>query len=190
MVGLLAEHGEADAALEHDVVPLGGRRPEAVDAARLEEPARDDLVQELVRVRVELARRRPDGGVVEDLREAPLQLPGVEEERPVDVLAQEREVGLDDPRPGEGGRRQVLRAPLDRRPVRARPLEREERLALLLAVELAQSCSCAARFSWSRRSRRSGSSRSETTPTTREASRTCSVGLAVGGRDLHRGVLA
>ena len=52
----------------------------------------DDLVEQLLRVVVQLARLGP----LEDRRELALQLPRVEEELPVDVLAQRREVGLDD----------------------------------------------------------------------------------------------
>ena len=50
----------------------------------------NDLVEERLRVVPELAR----GGLVEDLRELPLQLPRVEEELPVDVVAERGEIGL------------------------------------------------------------------------------------------------
>ena len=49
VVGLLPEHGEPEA-VEHDVVLLGVRRPEAVDTARLQRAGGGDLVEELVRV--------------------------------------------------------------------------------------------------------------------------------------------
>ena len=135
MVALLAQHRKAQAVRQRDVVALRGGRPEAVHAPCLQELAGDDLVQELVCVLVELAGRLADDRVVQDLGEAPLQLPGVEEESPVDVLAQDRQRRLHDAEARERGRRQVLGVPLDRRPVRARASEREQRLALLFAVE-------------------------------------------------------
>ena len=54
-------------------------------------PSRDDLVERGERVVVELARRR----MVEDRRELPLQVPGVEEELPVDVRDELGELRLD-----------------------------------------------------------------------------------------------
>ena len=86
-----------------------------------------------VRVVVELARLRP----LEDRRELALQLPGVEEELPVDVAARALEVGLDVARPGERRRRQVVEATRARGSP-ARLGEREQRLARALGVLLAQ----------------------------------------------------
>ena len=91
VVRLLAQHGEAHAAVEHDVVLLRARRPEAVDGPRREQPAGDDLVEQRVRRREEVARGLALDGVVEDRGVAALELPGVEEERPVDVAAQDRD---------------------------------------------------------------------------------------------------
>ena len=96
MVGLLTQHREADAAVEHDVVALGPRRPEAVDAARLQRSVGGDLVEQLVRGLEEVARDLALLRVVEDRRVAALELPGVEEERPVDVVAQHGDLLLDD----------------------------------------------------------------------------------------------
>ena len=79
-VRLLAEHREALAGRKHDVVALGLRGPEAVDAMSAEQPVADDLVQLRDGVVVELPRRR----LLENRRELPLQLPGMEEELPVD----------------------------------------------------------------------------------------------------------
>ena len=56
------------------------------------------LVEQGVRVVEELAR----GGLAEDRRVFALQLPGEEEELPVDHLAQRGQVRLDGPDPGEG----------------------------------------------------------------------------------------
>ena len=93
---LLAEEAEARLVVivDNDIVAVGRRRPEAVDAARLQELPVDDLVEQLERVVVELARR----GLLEDRRELALQLPRVEEELPVDVLAQRLERRLDEAR--------------------------------------------------------------------------------------------
>src|SRR5205823_2435743 len=70
-----------------DVVDLGARAPEPVDAARVELNA----IQERNSVVVELARSR----LLEDRRELPFQLPRVEEELPVDVVAQRCAVDVD-----------------------------------------------------------------------------------------------
>ncbi len=68
------------------------RGPEAVDAPRAASVAgRDDLVELGERVVVELAR----GRMLEDRREAALQVPGVEEELPVDVADELGERGRD-----------------------------------------------------------------------------------------------
>ena len=56
--------------------------PRAVSSSLL-----DDAVEQRPGVVVELARRRPVLRVIEDRREAPLQLPRREEERPVDERA-------------------------------------------------------------------------------------------------------
>ena len=110
MVHLLAEHREADTAFQHQVVSLGVRRPESVDPARLEGLRGHDLVEQLARVGVELARRGAHLRVVEDGREAALELPGVEEERPVDVRDQRSELGLDHAQAGEGRLLQDVKA--------------------------------------------------------------------------------
>ena len=91
VVGLLAQAREARPVLEHDVVAVGVRGPEAVDAARGEQLVADDLVEQLLRVVVELAR----GGLLEDRGELALQLPRVEEELPVDVVDELRDARLD-----------------------------------------------------------------------------------------------
>ena len=62
----------------------------------------------------------------------------MEEERPVHVVPEDGELRLDDAQPGEAGRLEVVGVPLDRRLALARARQREERLALLLAVELPQ----------------------------------------------------
>src|SRR5205823_14344592 len=80
-----------------DIVTVGRRRPEAVDAARGDELPVDDLVEQLLRVVPELTR----GRLLEDRRELPLQLPRMEEELPVAVLAQRLERRLHDADTGE-----------------------------------------------------------------------------------------
>ena len=93
---LLAQHVEAQdlgavgpfRAIQHDVVAVGVRRPEAVDAARRDQPLADDAIEQRAGVLVELARRGAVLRMIEDGREASLQLPRREEERPVDVRHQ------------------------------------------------------------------------------------------------------
>ena len=80
VVCLLAEEAEAGA-VEHDVVAVCACRPVAVDTAGGEAVAGHELGEHGLRVVVELARSR----VVEDPRKLALQVPGVEEELPVDV---------------------------------------------------------------------------------------------------------
>ena len=95
MVDLLAQHREAHAVFENDVVSVSARRPEAVDATRVQQALRLDLAQQLLRVTEQLARRGALRRAVEDCRVLALELPRVEEERPVDVLAQRFEIRLD-----------------------------------------------------------------------------------------------
>src|SRR5207253_2307524 len=76
------------------------------------------------------------GRLLEDGGELPLQLPRVEEELPVDVFAQRRELRLDDPCAGERRRGQVVERQL--LTVRARLLDGKERLPLALRVLVAQ----------------------------------------------------
>src|SRR5205085_576645 len=64
----------------------------------------------IARVGVELARRGAHLRVVEDGREAALELPGVEEERPVDVRDHRSELGLDHAQAGEGRLLQDVKA--------------------------------------------------------------------------------
>ena len=107
VIRLLPQETEADLVamdsvviLDNDIVAVGRRGPEAVDAPRGEQPVADNLVEQLLRVVVQLARSR----LLEDRRVAPLELPRVEEELPVDVL----EGRLEHPHAGERGHRQLV----------------------------------------------------------------------------------
>ena len=75
---------------EPDVVADRVRRPEADHRPRREPALGDDPAEHRPRVLEELPRRRALRRVVEDRRIAPLELPGLEERRPVDVA---RELG-------------------------------------------------------------------------------------------------
>ena len=101
MVDLLAKHREPHAVVERDVIAVGVRGPEAVDAAGFQPLIRLDLVQQLLRVFEQLTCSSAMRGVVENRWVLALQLPRVEEERPVDVLAQLRDLRLDDLCAGE-----------------------------------------------------------------------------------------
>ena len=79
--------------------PSAARRPVPVHPSALQQVVADDLVEELAGVVVQLAR----GRVVEDRREAALQVPGVEEERPVDVAQELGGPGATGRRPVNGG---------------------------------------------------------------------------------------
>ena len=71
---------------------LAGQKPYTPRACS--EPLPRDLVEKLVRPGEEIARDGALLGIVEDRRIAALELPGMEEERPVDVLAQRCDVLL------------------------------------------------------------------------------------------------
>ena len=95
MVHLLAEHRKPHPVVEREVVSVGVRGPKAVDAAGFQPPLCLDLVEQLLRVGEQLARRGAMRGVVEDRGVLALQLPGMEEKGPVDVLAELGDRGLD-----------------------------------------------------------------------------------------------
>src|SRR5207248_7372216 len=104
--GLLAEEAEARLVviMDNDIVAVGRRRPEAVDASRGKELPVDDLVEQLLGVVPQLAR----GRLLEDRGELALQLPRIEEELPVDVFAKRFERRLDEPHTGELRRRKLV----------------------------------------------------------------------------------
>ena len=124
VVDLLAQHRKARAVLEDDVVALGGRGPETIDAFGPQPVVGLDLVEHLLGVPKQLARDRAVRRALQDGGELSLQLPGVEEEGPVDVLAQLRDPGFDDLRAHKGRRGQVVESELQ--PLRARIHEREQ----------------------------------------------------------------
>src|SRR5205807_6276888 len=124
VVDLLPEHGEPHSVVERDVIAVGARRPETVDAACLEPAVGLDLVEQLLRVAEELARGSALRGAVQDRRVLALQLPGVEEEGPVDVLAERSELRLDH-LPARKGRLGKL-AEWQQQALRARFGQREE----------------------------------------------------------------
>ena len=99
------------------------------------------------------------------------------------------QVGLDHAHAREGGRRQVLRPPVDRRPALARRGERKQGLALLLAVQLPQLVlRCAVLLVEPLAPlglEQVGDDRDDARGVEDVQRR-----LAVGGRDLHRRVLA
>ena len=120
-------------------------------------------------------------------REAALELPGMEEELPVDEADEVRQRRLDGARAREVGLGQVVER--NRLAVRSGGGERQQRLA-----DASRRAGCAAapapRGSRGRaRGAEPGSVSPETTPITRDASSTCTVSLPYSGRDLHRRVL-
>src|SRR6185437_7876563 len=80
--------------IEHDVVALGVRRPEADRRPRSEPLLLDDEIEHLAGIVIERARGLADLGIIEDRRETPGQFPGLEERRPVDGLDELREIVL------------------------------------------------------------------------------------------------
>ena len=110
-----------------DIVAHGVGGKEAVDAARRDQLLLDDRIEQRIGFGEDLARLLALLRVVEDARINALQLPGVEERRPVDELAQrgQRKV-VQHAHAGERGRGQVFGAPLDRRASGAGGLKRNE----------------------------------------------------------------
>ena len=116
-------------AVELDVVADGVGVEEAVDAAGGDELLGDDAVEELLAVGEDLPRLLAVPLVFEDARIDALQSPGVEERRPVDVLAQggERSV-FDDADAGKLRCCEILGAPLDGSAARAGLLDGDDGL--------------------------------------------------------------
>src|ERR1035437_10400687 len=106
LLRLLAEHRETGGSrqgIEHDVVAFGVRGPEAAAAAGLEMVFGDDLIQQRVGVVVEFAGHR----LVKDGRVLALELPGQEEELPVDHPPEVLDLRGDGTDAGEGRDGQV-----------------------------------------------------------------------------------
>ena len=102
-------------------------------------PTLDDLIEELARIGEQVAGRGSHVRILEDLRILAAQLPGVEQERPVDVGNQvgERE-SREQSSAYERRMGDVLAAPLDLRTLPARLGIREQRTRLALRVKIAQ----------------------------------------------------
>ena len=164
--------------VDNDVVAVGRRRPEAVDAARGEQAARRRSVEQLLRVVVELARApaargSPGSGPSAPRRgrrtssrctRASVASAGSTRRTPVNAGA------------GRLGERDAV--PVRRAPARAAAAACR---SLLLVLARAAAPELGAVLGVERARARAGSSRSETTPTTREASSTCTTGCAYAG---------
>ena len=151
--GLLPEEAEAVSPSSPATTTSSPSDPRARsrDTAGDEQAFRDDLVEQHAGRR---RTARAAAGLLEDRRERALQLPGVEEELPVDVLAERRRAAARRARAaGERGLGEV--AERDHVPVRPRLLEGEQRLARAAPRAASRSRSCSSRFSRSSRSRRS-----------------------------------
>ena len=161
----------------------------AVDAARADQLAVDDLLQQRLRVGVEVARRFAVLRVLEDRREAPLQLPRREEVGPVDVLRDllERDV-VQEPPPDERRRRGDVVVPVVLQPVGPRLLVGEQRL---LAARLVLLADLVLRFAVALHERAAAVGAHERCDDVDDARRVEHVHgrLRVLRRDLHRRVL-
>src|SRR5919108_1168032 len=74
-----------DVGVQDDVIAVAIGRPEAINALGGEQALVDDALQEFLGVGIQLARRLAIFGMIEDLREFSLELPGHEEEGPIDI---------------------------------------------------------------------------------------------------------
>jgi hypothetical protein len=128
------DHAEFAAALvEHlDVVAAAVRAPQADHGLGFKPTLIDDLTQHRLRIGEQFAGLRADHLVLQDLRIAAGQLPGVEEGRPVDVVDQGGELDMDfgDARHAWLGRRVVV--PVTAEALAARVLEADETFAVAL----------------------------------------------------------
>src|SRR6185312_2907157 len=133
-----AGHPLAVRTVKLDVVAHGVGAEEPVDAAGADQPLFDHAIEQRVPLGEDLAGLLAVLLVLEDAREDALELPGVEERRPVDERPQrlQRHV-LQHPRPQEGRRRKIVGPPLDGRAVGARRLQRDQ-LGARRAVDAAQ----------------------------------------------------
>ena len=115
-----------------DIVADRVGRPEADHRLRREPFFRDDLLQHRLRVVEERPGGRPLALVLEDLRIAALELPGLEERRPVDVAGEVGEVpALENAGAEEGGARRFVGRPVGPEGVVAGARQRQ---ALLLGL--------------------------------------------------------
>ena len=194
---LLTEHGEPHAlaaprfiAPHHDVVAVAVGRPEPVHRPWCEELLVDDAIEERATVILQLSRGGAVALVVEDLRKLPFEIPGREEEGPVDVATSdlfEANV-IDDPHPLERRRWHIFASPFDRRAVFPCNVEGNLSSRFGRCSNSFRDFSCSLRFFASSSARRSGLRRSDTTLTTRDASRTCTVLPSYAGCYLDCGV--
>ena len=122
--------GAVGARVGLDVVADRVRGEEAVNAPGLQQPLLDDAIEQRIPLVEDLLRLRAVLFVFQNLRIDALQLPRVEERRPVDVLPQrpQREV-VEHAHTRELGLRHVVRRPRDRGAAGARRLEAHQRLA-------------------------------------------------------------
>ena len=174
---LLAQEAEARLVviLDNDIVAVGRRRPEAVDAARLQEAAADDLVEQLERVVVELARRGLRRGSPGTCPSAPTRRRRTASRC---TRAASRATARRSAAPVNAG---VARSSNATRSRFARASSIGSSGLRSRSACCSRSSSCAARFSASSVARRVGSSSAETTPTTRDASSTCTTGCEYSG---------
>src|SRR5262249_50035946 len=143
---LLAEHDEAQKLFfaplvgeERDVVARARGGPEAVYAARGDRSIFHDAIEQPLSVVEELARGVTVLRVLQDRGKFSAQLPGREEERPVDVIRDllERDV-VDDAPPDERRLLHLAGAEREDEAVRARGLDRQDGLVLLVSEEIAE----------------------------------------------------
>ena len=173
-------------AVEHDVVAVAVRRPEAVDAAGAQQLAADDAVeQRLRRARTGRARRRRAAGD-RGLPGSGLSAPTRRRRTSSRCTARARRDRRRPARPGERGTawaRNSKRRPIascvgigERRPVAPRAVLLAQR-RLFDAIRLVEPGRCSSLI------------RLDTTSTTREASGTCTTGRSIFRRNLHGRVL-
>ena len=114
--------------------PDGVGRPEPHDGVRPEEPLTHDAIEQGQGVAVEVTRRRAQARIVQDRRVGAAQLPGREERRPVDDLAELVErVAREGPQADEGGARGIDLRPVDPQAVGAGLVQARPALPLPLA---------------------------------------------------------
>ena len=161
--------------------PCANARPDPVDTLGPQPAVALEPIEERLRDLEQLSGDRSTLRIVEDRRVPPLELPGVEEERPVDVPPKLGDRRSHEPRAGERRCHELLGVPHDAGASLAGSADRKQRLAARARRGGRGACSWSTRLERSSSSRRVGSSSWPTTPATREASSTWIVGLVYSG---------
>src|SRR4029077_4625284 len=100
--------------------------PKSMNAARDQQVLRDDVIKKCLRIIEQFARLFANLGIVENRRITAAQLPRMKEGGPIDERNQIPDHGSTYARAKELWSRRNIAAPIDRSPIRARFIERQQ----------------------------------------------------------------